>query len=193
MKKSKIFYIIICIINIILFCIIISNRIEYIKMKKENDHLNTIINKKHSNPNKLPVDSRLIDMFNQFNNDHCKHLNSDLNYEYLDEIIVGDLTDNGWWGVTYQYECIQRHIHSRIIIDDKILTDTIGRKIIFYHEMGHFMGRLHTYCDERLIMNWEYTQRSNDEMCDENKWEDNKLLFFRWEEVEDKLIDCYEK
>jgi len=177
-------------INIIWFSTWIYQKPERDRKMKEYNRINNIIGNKHINPLNVPVNFRLQKLFEEFNKDACKY-NMDIDYSYLDEIVTGTLSDE--LGITHQYTCNENHLHSRIVIDDRIFSDTTGLKFVFYHEMGHYLGRKHTYCDEKIIMNSYYDMETNNDICDNKTWNNAKLLFFRWDEVEDELCMCYDE
>jgi len=182
-------------LNIIVWIIALSTWSYYFYMKHENnkyiEHLNYISNYKHNNLNKLFIDERLLPIFNEFKNDAIEY-NNDINYDYLDEIVIDNLDGKG--GYTEHYNCDENHTHYRIVIDEDRLNDLISINFVFYHEMGHYMGLLHTYCDERLIMNYYYNINSCNSIDEEVDWEATKVVFFKWcSKYEIEYYDCYKE
>ena len=187
MKYLKYVNIIIWTIAFIIMGKIIYNYNIYYKIIK---HQEKISNYKHNNPDDLPIDTKLIPLFNEFNQ-YAKEHNKEIDYTYLDEIVIDEIKGTEW-GYCMSYNCDDGHRHYRIVMDKKILKDITGSKFVFFHEMGHFMGKEHTYCDETIIMNFSYNKENCNFINTEEDWYCAVEEFFNWEKYEDDLCHCYE-
>ena len=145
---------------------------------------------KHDSPDEFFVDPRVNAALDEFVKDAKSHgYDLDRLYE-IDEITIEkfDVNDS-LHGVCQWYLCDIGHLHGNIKISEKLYkSDKFGFRSVLYHELGHWFGHQHTFCDEKLIMHWAYDQTMSDSLV--HKWEESKEIFFNKPDYEQQLVDC---
>lgn len=125
---NKVFFIrLIFILLIIKAIVFLTNSVFLTNANKNRDHKCT--------KSQFAIDSKLVPFYNSFIKDASDH---GIKKDHI--FCINKIT----WGTSYDCQGVTSFDNNTIHINEWLSEDTVGTRLVFYHELGHWFGLGHS-------------------------------------------------